>query len=390
MKQSSRNKIIQYLFYFFSLALLSSYYATIPIALLVILFFVDSSENIKKKLKKTVKNSITYYFIAYFFIHILGLIYTKNLDKGLKEVILRLPFLLFPFIIFGETISKEMVVKTLLFFKSVVIVVFILLLSYYFIMFDKPLKNFVFFGFTKIAISTFSYSVFIFLAILISLKHSKYKYVELPILFLFLFLIGNRTVIMFLGVYLFYYLFKVKIKQQQRIFIISMISIVLMFVGSTIYNKITVFYKTIDFDIKTIETKNRLTFSRNTIEHRILVWKSALEIIKKHPIIGVGTADYQDALMQEYQKIHFKVAIKNKFNTHNQFFEETLKFGLIGFILFFALFFRLFKTSQNALLFTVILLIFWVSIFESYWSRHHGVTFIAFIIPLLFQYKEKT
>ncbi len=386
MQLLKREKIVLVLVQLLILSFLTSYYATIPIILLVLFFFYDKKRNIKRKILHAYKQPITLLFQGYFFIHILGLLYTENLDLGMNFTIRLLPFLILPIVLLGEEISKESQKKILLFFKNCVLVIFGLLLTYHFWYFNNGLEWFIHFGYKSLGIAPVYYATFILFSIFISDTYkNKYFYFELAILLFFLLLLANRSSLLFLLIYFAFYKkgYRLLKKPVISLSIITVISL-LFLVKNPLSKKLNILKNTIDFDMEIIKTKNSITVTRNSLEHRIYIWSLATNIIKEHFLIGVGTGDFQKKLEKEYKKANFKAAIKNQYNTHNQFIEEFLKFGVFGGVFFILFFMYLLKTySKNKLLFIVVFLIIWSNFFESYWSRHHGIIFSSIIILLL-------
>lgn len=376
------------------LTLLTSYYSTIPIVLLVLFFLCDKKITIKEKVRRAVENPITIILGAYFLMHLIAYLCSGNNKFALKEVTQRLSYIIVPVIIFGEYIALKNLRKVMRFFNAITIVTLFLLVTYHYIYYQKSLSSFVYFGYKVLDISPFYYSVFIFTAMKISLELKvKYWYVELFVLFLFLFLLGNRTSIFFISMYMFYIFFievKLMLLKKMGLMVLLLVSggLILVFSGS-FRQKTNIFFKTMSFDIETIQTKNSITITRNTLEHRILIWSLAKDIIKGSPFFGVGAGEYKNKLYKKYKDINFKAAIKNEFNTHNQYIEEVLKFGIIGGSVFFLMIIGFIKqTFGKELVFSVLTLVLVLSFFESFWYRHHGVLIISFVIPLLYIYSE--
>ena len=376
------------------LTLLTSYYSTVPIVLLVLFFLSDKKTTIKQKFIKAIKNPITLILITYFLMHLIGFLCSGNNSYALKEVTQRLSYVTIPIVIFGEYISGKRLKKALRFFNLIIITVLFILVAYHYLFYQKTLSSFVYFGFKALDISPFYYSVFIFAAMKINLIFKmKYWYIELVILFLFLFLLGNRTSILFISIYMLYVFFR---GVDLTFFKKSMVTLLLLVFGSVVLvfsnsfrQKTNIFFKTISFDIETIQTKNSITTTRNTLEHRILIWSLAKDMIKENPVFGVGTSNYKNMLYQQYETINFKAAIKHRFNTHNQYIEEILKFGFIGGSVFLIMIIGLIKqTLGKEIVFPVLLLVLVLSFFESFWYRHHGVLIISFVLPLLYVYNE--
>ncbi|WP_445386341.1 O-antigen ligase family protein [Robiginitalea sp. IMCC44478] len=141
--------------------------------------------------------------------------------------------------------------------------------------------------------------------------------------------------------------------------------------------------KTTDFDIETIITKNRYTYTKNTLEHRMLIDYLAINIVQESLPFGLGTGDVQDRLNKEYATVGFKSGIKLKYNTHNQYLEEFLKTGLLGGVAFLILLGCLCGRINWSDYYYPYILLFFIAgcFFESYLNRQHGVFILGFIIP---------
>ncbi|MCL5127260.1 hypothetical protein M4I23_02485 [Algibacter sp. L4_22] len=133
--------------------------------------------------------------------------------------------------------------------------------------------------------------------------------------------------------------------------------------------------------METIITKNSFTQTKNTAEHRVLIDYLAIKEIMATLPFGVGTGDFQEALNKQYNTVNFKVAIKNKFNNHNQYLAEFLKTGVLGGVLFLMLVFTLWKTKKSRMGFYFVLLFSIGCLVESYLDRQHGIVIFACIIP---------
>lgn len=70
---------------------------------------------------------------------------------------------------------------------------------------------------------------------------------------------------------------------------------------------------------------------------RIALWKCGMDLIERHPLMGVGTGDVQDSLQMSYEKRKFYFASRyNKYNLHNQFLQTLAAFGVCGLIILLA------------------------------------------------------
>lgn len=122
---------------------------------------------------------------------------------------------------------------------------------------------------------------------------------------------------------------------------------------------------------------------------RILIWKSALEIISEKPIFGVGAGDVRNELVRKYREKMITPAIENEYNAHNQYLQTYLATGIAGFValigsLAVALVVAL--RSGNLLYFLFALLFSFHILVESMLERQAGVVFYAFFNTLLFYF----
>jgi O-antigen ligase len=122
---------------------------------------------------------------------------------------------------------------------------------------------------------------------------------------------------------------------------------------------------------------------------RILIWKSALEVIKKNPVTGVGIGDVRDELMEIYENVGDEDIIKSRYNAHNQFLEIAVEGGLISLFIFLSLVVYMIYTAisrQNLMFgqFLIIIMVFFM--FETVLYRLAGVSFFSVFSFLLLYY----
>ncbi|MCB2221035.1 MAG: O-antigen ligase family protein [Bacteroidetes bacterium] len=122
---------------------------------------------------------------------------------------------------------------------------------------------------------------------------------------------------------------------------------------------------------------------------RMLIWKSSLEIILEHPIIGVGTGDVNYTLLNKYRKHHIVMAEEREYNAHNQYLQTYLGVGLPGFLILIGCLgiALIVAFKHNNLLYLSFILLFAFHILvESMLERQAGVVFYAFFNALLFYF----
>ncbi|PIB23382.1 O-antigen ligase family protein [Maribacter sp. 4G9] len=153
------------------------------------------------------------------------------------------------------------------------------------------------------------------------------------------------------------------------------------------------FYKGEDlhksFDYEKYGTNYSLeTWSRT---NRIFIWKSSVQLVKKNFLAGVGTGDMRNELNKQYLE-DGQVYLANKnTNTHNQFLDFLVKFGLIGFLLIVISFwFYLYSawTGNNTLYFMFLVFLLMCMLTENILNRQLGISFF-FFFNSLFLFSKK-
>ncbi|MCB0791844.1 MAG: O-antigen ligase family protein [Flavobacteriales bacterium] len=66
----------------------------------------------------------------------------------------------------------------------------------------------------------------------------------------------------------------------------------------------------------------------NSTDLRRLVWQAAEQLVRAHPIIGVGTGDVKDALQQVYVERDYTGAAERHLNAHSQYLNSWVALGL--------------------------------------------------------------
>jgi O-antigen ligase len=130
----------------------------------------------------------------------------------------------------------------------------------------------------------------------------------------------------------------------------------------------------------------------HSVVQRLEYWKTSLNLIKQHPLIGVGTGDINAAFEKEYAIEHSRLDKEHRLKAHNQYLSITVTFGIIGLLIFlFALIYPLLINRNYADFYYVV---FWIFIMLSMFSEdtletQAGLTFFIFFNTVfLFRKKE--
>lgn len=126
--------------------------------------------------------------------------------------------------------------------------------------------------------------------------------------------------------------------------------------------------------------------STESSDMRKLVWQTAHEAIADNPVAGVGTGDSRDELLARYKQKGMELAYEKRLNTHSEYLQHLVTFGIIGLIVLAAcLLVPLVRTLRNGYwLYGLFMLIVIANFFtESMLQAQAGVVFYAFFNALL-------
>lgn len=372
--------------------------------LLLIPFFLFD----RKLLSKFKRLNVPYIvlFVGYLAIHAIGIAYSENARLSEHEVVVRLPFLLLPVVIFSEKIHPSKLYFVLAVFK------YWLLFFAGFLIYHKlfivqgsllSLSTLTLRALTGIHHAYFSlFYMFALFFIMHQIERNRIGlfsgFLQAAFILFFLSVLGAR-VMMALGIVISIIFFvkkilKAKLALKLLLTVTLSISFFIILSSTNFAEKFSRLSK-IEWNIeKNIYNHQIFSFeydevTSNTLELRLIKWYCALQIVKEHPVVGVGTGDYKDHLNEKYRAIEFKKGMAYGYNTHNQYFEEFIKFGAIGgifFILFIGYLLRDAWVKKNKMLFLTVLTFGCFLCIESAFARQHGVIFFCFFVPILYVY----
>lgn len=375
---------------------------SISTVLLGVFFFIDRTKNIRTKLRVFKESRIVVFYVLFFIGQCIGLIYTENIAYGIQKATLFLPLIFLPAVLLSERLNLKYFGYALEILKYWTAIVFLYLLITHLYVDERPLSNFVNHTINaRLGISQF-YLVYLILVPVLycffQIEKSHRVIVNGFFLVLFIFfivLMANRfSFIMLIGVLLLKgknIMSSMSSTMWKWSFLPLFVSLAILLVvySPGLRKKVDVFVKTTDFDIETVITKNKVTYTKNTFEHRFLINYLSLSIIKDNLLFGVGTGDYQDMLEKSYDEIHFKSGMGLKLNNHNQYLTEFLKTGILGGLCFIYLLFLLAREASLSNKYFVYFVGFFIvgSLLESYLSRQHGIVVFSFFLPLFLKFE---
>lgn len=136
-------------------------------------------------------------------------------------------------------------------------------------------------------------------------------------------------------------------KDKQKVIVTSILFPVIL---GTFYLFQPTFKNRIDETIGNIKTISQQ--SHNSVSERFVYFRCSLEMIKDSPLMGVGTGDFPIEYKRQVKSLYGQSYLsKPKYHTqnpHNQYLLVLTQFGILGFILFLAIFFLQIKTAKTS------------------------------------------
>ena len=352
----------------------------------------------KKNVFNTIKNSIIFFF-AYFIIEILGLFYSENLSFGLKDVESKLFFVICPFIFLANRFEEKTLNKSYLLFIASTIITLIIHFLFginYYIKYSS-IPNHVNFAFLM---HPAYYSIYLITSVLLTIKLKKENIIKNNILFFILLLLLSFGIVLsnsksgtITYIIIFIYFIVNQIKKQRKnyllyfMIVITFISVSILVVNKIKYTRFSELKSSSNFPIQ-----KEYSGEYNSTQERVIIWRSAKQVIINNLFFGTGTGDTKDELKKEFKKVNFQNGIKKNYNYHNQYLQIIATFGVIfgGTILVF-FFYSIFKELNNKNYFFIIfnMIIAFNLLFESMFESKAGIELIVlFYCCFLFSFEK--
>jgi len=378
---------------------------SISIILLLAFYLIDKNLFLKVK---SLSNKVVYFYLIYFVIHLLGLLRTENMSEGSSEVTVKLAFLIIPIIIATEKLSNRYLYYLFVTFKYWLLAYALFLIYHKLLVIGGPLFTLPVISLYRLTGIHHAYFTLFYMFSLFFVFHqiktkqisSLLGYFQVIFLFFFISILGARIMFGVALVITIIFLSKniIQLKGLKKLSLFLAIILVIFFIYkktdvSEKFNRLSKIEWNIDKNIY-----NHQVFSfdynestSNTFEIRLIKWYCASQIIKDNLFLGVGTGDYGDMLLSKYYEIDFKKGMVYGYNTHNQYIEEFLKFGIFGglFFICFILYilYQAIKTSNYILLCSIITVSAFMLV-ESIFERQHGVVFFTLFLSLAYLYDQ--
>ena len=394
LEDSNIEKFYQYLLISLAFMMpLTVFGANLIIVIIAFIWFIE--DNFNSKLKIIISNRVLVASILFYLLHIIGLLWTENLDWGIHILHKMWYFLLLLPILY--TITKKEYIG--FYISAFLLAISLTEIVSYLVWFEiiEPFKNATSYNPTPF-MNHVTYNPMLAFAIYL-VGHEFFLNKKLGKIkqYLYGFFILTMSINMFItggraGQVMYFLVISILILQvfnKQKIKAIFLILIIVPSIFITAYQTSTIFRDRIDmaygnvinYEVaKTTSTGQRITYAINFVE-----------LFKEHPFVGVGTGDFP----QEIKKIYLKNSpeVPHGGNPHNMYILILSQLGLLGLFSFLTIFYfqiKLSFQSSDRLIrevgLTMPILFLVIMIADSYLLGHF--TSLLFIFFSSFLYKD--
>jgi O-antigen ligase len=277
--------------------------------------------------------------VIFYFLHVFGLLFTVNYPYAMADLETKLSFLVFPLLFMSFPSGRKDFLMIALSFAAgcTIAAVACMIHALYSYAGSHNPSSFIYEDYSFIMHPTY-FTLYINLAFILLLKmvldswnelHSKVKVPAisaLAFLMINIILLGARTATATAFVTIVIYAASAIIARRAFIkgIMVFLICSVLVFI---IQVKVMRIGSDRAAQVEHILDKNSKPNSANI---RFYLWRNAWEVIKEHPVFGVGTGDIKAELIAKYNKNDFSIGVDRNYSPHNQFFHTTVILGCVG------------------------------------------------------------
>jgi len=371
----------------------------VPILIILLVVSWLLSGNLIDRLKGLKRNGYMWLFAGYYLLHVVGMLYTSNMEFGLYDLEIKMSFFLFPLVLASlPRLTRSAVHKiSMAFILGCGVAAIANLIIAYGNYSESGEVNDLLYGGLSHFHHTSYYSMYLCLALVMifyylihPLEHnpkwsSWILALLVPFFIMIIIILMAKSGVLTLGVILLatllYLLF---MRRFTALLILS--SFIAIGSGGALYYTPDAF-KRIEstWIVASQSPENRDLTSAESTAGRIMVWEQAIGLIKDNWVLGVGTGDIKDELVSRYRKEGYTGIEEKQLNAHNQFLQS---FGALGVFGFLALALGLILPAIHAIrkkhfvYFMFILIIIVNAMTESILEVQAGVVFYAFFNSL--------
>ena len=369
--------------------------------IVIICFLWLFSGDYKAKYNQIMSSKLVIASIVFYFLHVIGMFWTEDLQWGL-HMLHKMWYFLLLFPILFNIVQRKYINYYL---SAFLLAIALTEIASYLVWFEliPPFKNASVQNPTPF-MSHVSYNPILTLAIYLVLHEIFFNKKLTNLVFSFysffaicmtinMFITGGRAGQVAFFVMLSILIFQIFEKQRIKSLLIILIIIPSIFITS--YQFSNLFKARVDSAVSEILSYSDDRKAHKSVKRRITFAMNSLEVIKQNPIIGIGTGDFPS----EYKKINQinTPKLPNTTNPHNMYTLITMQLGLIGLFSMLSIFYYQIKLSFYAsnrfikdlgiALPLMFLVIMWS---DSYILGHYTTLVFVFFSSFLYKDFEKS
>lgn len=391
---------------------------SVEIILLVIsTLFFSTKKNWRKKFNQG--KYFHYPLIVFFILHLIGLLWSSNIQNGVNQLEHKLSFLIFPIIIPFLGLKRKQILKLFQFFSlSCLIVTLYCFLDFLYV--SLTTEEYIILGekvegnrpgtvyeylsqhFIRVNVHRTYFSAYLIASVLFvifffnqyitlgSKRYNWFGYISIFLLLAAILLIQSKAAWLIIMLFIFFGLLSKKIRSTNLFYPLIIITICILFFTKKIaYNRIEKLISEVAY-IMTPESDDKKRYTKvlqpGSTEVRYMLYKSSLQLIYERPFFGYGTGDVKDVLKTQNEKNKFISIAHLNYGPHSQFLFTLLGLGILGLFgllnLFFIPIYMGFINREYFITFVVFTLLL-VSISESFLVRQDGIIPTALFLSVL-------
>jgi O-antigen ligase len=330
-------------------------------------------------------------FMMLFYVFLgVGLLWTDNMRSGTFDLEVKMSLFIFPVLFSLAKFEKNIfqkVIRALVFGVFIFFIIAFCFASYTYLEKGDGLHYFLYSRLSPVVHPSYM-SMYVMTALMFTLHYfkkgtylfrtQKRTLVIVGVLFFINFMLLSKIGIFFSVLVLFYYLtLWVKVSKKYILGFSLFLSLFLFFI---------ITYKNVGYVAQRVDEFTSVfdkDSSKNSSGIRLHIWKYAITLVQEKPILGHGTGDVKDVLVEKYTEHNLTSALEHKYNAHNQFFQILISSGLIGMVLF--LLSTYFGARLSRMFLEFVLISFFYMSVESILENQAGTIFFGMFFSLLSQ-----
>ena len=344
--------------------------------------------------------------MAFYLLHVAGLLWTSNYSFALLDLKIKLSLLFIPLVFFLNPPSRKIADKSLFFFTLGTFVASVIMLSAAALKFaHNPDKTYFFYvslsssiHFHPTFISVYLNITLIYLALRIT-ELVNLRIIKMTLVCLLIFIV-NAAALALLSAkmaeiaacisLLLCVIFYLRMKDRPRNVVPIMVVLSLVMICFTITAvEINNRFRNVDVAVTSMEHPNlpQDNTSGESTAARMQIWKNGWILFTENFLFGTGTGDIKDELKKVYAKNNFQTGIDRNYSPHNQYLQTGSALGITGLLVLLMLLFLPAYQSWHSKLPLPFMFLFILSVnllAESMLEVQAGVLFTGFFYGLFF------